>query len=161
MSLRRTKIILALILLLAALAGAALAINRVAGLLAYFQQGADPAAALNLVPNRPPDLHVELQWLPDAADTGRAMEPFTRREIEDAYLRAWLQWNLAYLRGDPAGLRFYFNGPAYDATSAAVANAATQGLHVQQSNLAHRLRLRFYAADGSLIAFTDEFAQVA
>ena len=106
------KLLLWLALLLVAAGVLWLLLRGLGDLVAYFQRGADPASALNIVPNVPPDLHVTLAWLPDDADTGRAMEPYTRRQIEAGYLRAWLQWNLSYLKGEPFGLKTYFSGPA-------------------------------------------------
>ena len=161
MSKSRLKLILWALLLVIALSLALAALSGIANLLAYFQQGADPASALNIVPNVPPDLNVSLKWLPDDADTGRAMEPFTRTQIEAAYLRAWLQWNLSYIKGAPYGLKTYFSGPALVAVSANVSDAAKQGLQILQINSAHNLRLHFYSADGSVVAFTDEGAHVS
>ncbi len=137
------------------------ALSRLAALLAYFQQGADPASALNIVPNVPLDLHVELTWLPDDPDTGRSIEPFTRSQIESAYLRAWLQWNISYLRNEPYGLKTYFAGPALDAVTATVNDVAAQGLRVAQVDSVHELKLHVLSADGSIVSFTDTRALVA
>ncbi len=65
------------------------------------------------MPNVPQDFYVKLDWLPDDPDTGRKIDPFTRTQVESAYLRAWLQWNISYLRGHPYGLEelFYRPGP--------------------------------------------------
>lgn len=128
----------------------------VAALAAYFQQGADPAQALNIVPNKPPDLYVKLVWKPDDPDTGREMEPLTRRLIEGAYLRAWLQWNISHLRGQPYGLRTYFVGPTLDNVSETVRRVANDGWHMTQVDTEHTLTLHFYSADGSIASFTDE-----
>lgn len=136
-------------------------VTGVARLVTYFQQGADPASALNIVPNVPLDLYVDLAWLPDDPDTGREMEPFTRTQIESAYLRAWLQWNISYLRGEPYGLKTYFVGPAWEAASDAVATVAQRGWQIAQADTEHELTLHFYAADGSIVSFTDSRATVA
>jgi hypothetical protein len=161
MSRTRAKLALAALLLLLAVAALLLAMHGLANLVAYFQRGADPAAALNIVPNQPPDLHVSLEWQPDAPNTGRTLEPETRAQIEAAYLRAWLQWNISYLRGEPYGLNTSFVGPARQAIRERLAASATQGMQVTQSNTAHRLRLNFYSADGSIVSLTDERALVA
>ena len=129
-------------------------------LIAYFQQGADPASALNIVPNVPVDFPVELVWLPDDADTGREMEPFTRLQIQSAYTRAWLQWNISYERQAPFGLKTYFVGPALDAVSDAVDHTADQDWRVRQVNTSHTLQLHMYSADGSIVSFTDRRALV-
>lgn len=151
----RLKLILWLVIL-AILGGLGwLTLFGVAALEAYFEQSADPAPALNITPNTPPDLHVKLTWLPDDPDSGRQLEPFTRTAIEGAYLRAWLQLNLSYLRNEPYGLKTYFAGPALEAVSAAVDEIAAQGWSLAQADTTHALKLHFYSADGSIISFTD------
>ncbi len=138
------------------LAGTALVgIAGLANLVAYFQKGADPAAALNLIPNRPPDWPVAVTWLPDEADTGRDMEPVTRTRIEDAYVRAWLQRTLSYQKGENFGLGSYFSGPALAALEADLVRGAAAGRQIEQVALGHRLQLHFYSADGSIVALTD------
>lgn len=155
------KLIIWALLVALAAAGAWAAVSGAANLLAYFQRGAEPASALNIVPNVPPDLHVALSWDADAADTGRPIEAATRSQVEAAYARAWLQWNLSYLKGEPHGLATYFTGPALAEIGAAVRRARADGLRVEQADTAHRLRLHFYSADGTVVAFTDHDAPVA
>jgi hypothetical protein len=161
MNKQRLKLLLWLFIGLLLVSALLLALSRLSQLVAYFQEGADPASALNIVPNVPPDLQTRLVWLADDADTGREMEPLTRRQIEAAYLRAWLQWNLSFERGQPFGLQTYFAGPALDAVRANVAEIAAQGWRVNQVDTEHILQLHFYAADGSIVAFTDRAANVA
>lgn len=158
---RYFKLIIWALLLLIATGISWGAISGIANLLAYFERGADPASALNIVPNIPPDLAVKRDWLPDDADTGRKLEPFTRTQIEGAYLRAWLQWNLSLLRGEPYGLKTYFVGPALASVSNSISDAKTHGWRVAQADTMHQLRLHFYSADGSIVAFTDQNALVA
>ncbi|MBP7961000.1 MAG: cellulase family glycosylhydrolase [Caldilineaceae bacterium] len=144
------------------LAAAALwSVNGAARLAVYFKQGADPASALNIVPNVPQDFYVKLDWLPDDPDTGRKIDPFTRTQVESAYLRAWLQWNISYLRGHPYGLETYFTGPALDAAESSVSTATSRGWQIAQADTEHELTLHFYAADGSIASFTDARATVA
>ena len=149
--------------MLVLVAGAAAwgAVRGAAELLAYFERGADPASALNIIPNVPPDLHVKLSWRADDAATGRAIEPVTRTQIEASYIRAWLQWGLSYTKGQPYGLKTYFEGPALEAVSNAVNDAAAQGLTIEQTDTAHNLQLHFYSANGAIVSFTDHDALVA
>lgn len=161
MSKTRLKIVLWLILGVTAVALVLGTITSAARLIAYFQAGADPASALHIVPNVPPDLQVALAWLPDDADTGRQMEPLTRAQIESAYLRAWFQWNISYLRGEPYGLETYFVGPALAAADEAVLAARQQGFSLAQTDLSHQLQLHFYAADGSIVSLTAHDVLVA
>ncbi|KPV52121.1 hypothetical protein SE17_17335 [Kouleothrix aurantiaca] len=75
--------------------------------------------------------------------------------------RAWLQWGLSYTKGQPYGLKTYFEGPALDAVSNAVNDAAAQGLTIEQTDTAHHLQLHFYSANGAIVSFTDHDALVA
>ena len=158
---RRLKLMIWLALLLVAAGLAWAAVRGAAGLLAYFQRGADPASALNIVPNVPPDLYTKISWRPDPPGGGRAIEPFTRGQIQAAYQRAWLQWNLSYLKGEPFGLKTYFTGPALAAAGDAVRATAAQGLKIEQIDTEHDLELQLYSAGGAVAAFTDHNVLVA
>ncbi|MBP1464904.1 cellulase family glycosylhydrolase [Candidatus Chloroploca sp. M-50] len=155
------KLIIWILLAILATAGFWASVSGIANLLAYFQRGAEPASALNIVPNVPPDLHVALSWDADGDDIGRPIEAFTRSQVEATYLRAWLQWNLSYMKGEPHGLTTYFTGPARSEISAAVRRATADGLRIAQTNTAHRLQLHFYSADGTVVAFTDHDVPIA
>jgi hypothetical protein len=161
MAKRRLKLIVAL--LLVALGGGAslLAVRGAGELVAYFQDGADPAAALTIVPNVPPDLHVALRWRPDDPDIGEAVSALERETIGAAYLSAWLHWNLSYAKGEPYGLGGWFAGPALRAVGEEVRAAADQGLTVEQVDIAHTLRLRFLGGGGAIAVLRDEPAEVA
>jgi hypothetical protein len=138
-----------------------LSIQGLGELTAYFQGGADPAAALQIVPNTPPDWHARVEWLADDVDTGRQMESFTRQQIEASYKRAWLQYHLAFLRASEIGLKTYFVDPALEAVTSSVAQAVAQGWIVQQTDSDHSLKLHFYSADGSVVSFTDQAARIS
>lgn len=134
---------------------------RLAGyVISTANEGANPETALNIVPNVPPDLDASVTWLQDAADTGRRMEPQTRTLVESAYLRAWLQWNLSYAKGEPFGLETYFTGPALAEVTKSVERSAGDGLRVEQADTTHVLQLHLYSADGSIVSFTDTRAVV-
>lgn len=137
------------------------AVRGLFSLISYFNEAAEPVSPLNLVPDVPAETIFDLHWLPDDADTGRIMEPFTRRQIESAYIRAWLQLNLSYARQEPYGLKSYFAGPALRTVTGNVLALAAGGWQVMQSNHGHQLQLHFYAADGSIVSFTDYNVQLA
>ena len=152
-----------LIWLMLLIVGSALALTlmKETGLLiAYFDEGADPSSALNIVPNVPLDLYVSLNWSPDDPDTGRKMDDFNRQQIETAYLRAWLQINLSFVKGAPYGLKTYFDGPAEGDLNDELHSQAAQGLQIDQVDTSHILNLHFYSADGSIVSFTDTRANV-
>lgn len=129
-------------------------------LVIYYHQGADPASTLNIVPNVPPDLYVRLNWQPDDANTGRTMESLTRSDIQAAYLRAWLQWNLSLLKKAPYGLETYFVGPALADLNSEIYAVTKNGWLLEQADMTHSLQLHFYSADGSIVSFTDSDATV-
>lgn len=144
----------------ALLAGGLWSVNSAAQWIVATGRGANPAAALNL----PPDIRAaagpELSWLPDANDTGRVLEPFTRGQIEAAYLHAWHEWNVALASGDDTALATYFAQPALTALRDSVVGLAGSDGEITQRDRTHRLRLHFYSADGSIVAFSDERATV-
>ena len=137
------------------------AIYGIGSLITYFNTGADPAAALNIHPNIPPDWPVEVEWMSDDVDTGRELAPFDRTKIESAYVRAWLQMGFSYTKGEPHGLKTYFAGPALAMVEENLAAYATSDQIVSQVATSHQLQLHFYSADGTLAAFTDREARVA
>lgn len=158
MSQRRFKIMIWVLFLLVLGQCGLWGVNRIAWLVASFQQGADPTSALNLPPMLPPEAATAIQWLPDDADTGRVMEDFTRQQLTSDYGRAWLQWNLSLKIGRPYNLRTSFSGPALHYLTTSI--SATAGFQIEQIDTAHHLQLHFYAADGSIIALTDTQAEV-
>ncbi|MEZ4865131.1 MAG: cellulase family glycosylhydrolase [Caldilineaceae bacterium] len=131
-------------------------------LVVYLSTGADPATALNSLPVAPPDLAERLHWLPDRplSPLQRVMEPTTREQITDSYLRAWAQWAIAYEVGQPYGLKTYFSGPALAGVTQQVTTTVAAGWQLLQSNVHHELELHFYADDGSIVAFTDRNLQL-
>ncbi len=157
MSKNYLKLILGALLLALVGAGVWGALSGMAALILYFQTGADPAAALHIVPNVPPDLHVRLSWRPDPPDTGRALDPMARKGVESSYLRAWLQLHLAAMKHENYGLKTYFSGPAL----AALEQPSNAGWHIDEVDTAHQLELHFYSADGAIISFTDHGAWVS
>lgn len=149
-----------LALMLISLVGIFLILKGAGAIITYFQEGADPGSALNIVPNKPPDYQTKVVWLPDDPDTGRVMEPFTRDQIEAAYIRAWLQWNLSQEKGSAYGLKTYFTGPTLDAISNAIQQSVSNGFKITQTTTEHHPQLHFYSADGSIVSFTEEGARV-
>jgi Cellulase (glycosyl hydrolase family 5) len=140
---------------------ALLTVRWASALIVYFQEGANPAAALHIVPNLPPDLRVRIAWQADDRVTGASIEPSTRVDVQSAYLRAWLQWNLSYMKGAPYGLQTYFTGQALADASGAVIAAASGKYVVEQADMNHQLQLHFFSADGSVVSFTDHNVDVA
>ncbi|MDM8519844.1 cellulase family glycosylhydrolase [Anaerolineales bacterium HSG6] len=131
-----------------------LTLTGLAELVTYFNTGADPRSALNLIPAVPPDIDQRLEWLPDQYH-GHELEPFERDKISGAYLHAWGQWAISYEVGKPYGLSTYFAGATLETMSHNIEQAKEADWQIQQSDLYHQLELTFYADDGNTVAFTD------
>lgn len=119
----------------------------------------EPAWLYAVTPNDHPDLHVALDWRPDAPGIS-GLNPADRAAIGKVYLRAWLQWNLSLLQCRTAGLDRYFGGPALKEVEADVGAAERSGNRVIQADTRHRLRVDSVSPDGSVARLTDEAALV-
>ncbi len=95
----------------------------------------------------PAEMIDAVTWLPDAPDLPRPMEPLTRLDITDAWLRAWAQLALATETGDTSGLEAYFSSSALDAVETSSRDRTSQPIH----QIGHDLRVDFYAEDGQIV----------
>ncbi|MFC3832074.1 MULTISPECIES: hypothetical protein [Deinococcus] len=95
-----------------------------------------------------------LAWRPDLGSP-REMEASTREAITDAWLRGERELRYAVRSGTVAGLEDLFQSAALEdaRATAASGNALLTWAHAPQ--------LRFYAPDGTTVAFTDTFRYVA
>ncbi len=139
MIVRRLKFLAAALSATAVGIGVVATTGGLAGGIAFFRSGADPAAALHETAFDMPGT-AEVGWQPDGRDLPRAMEEATRTAITAAYLAAW-DYRTQGAETD------YLAGPA----SAAMAEAPDPA--VREVDLAHDLALAFYSADGQLVAF--------
>jgi hypothetical protein len=96
----------------------------------------------------PADMLDAVTWIPDTPDLPRQMEPLTRTDITDAWLRAWAQLALVADGGDTAGLEVYFSNSALDGVLASLPEIAGAPIH----QIGHDLRLDFYSEDGQVVA---------
>lgn len=138
------------------------AIVGLGAIVVYVGTGADPAAALQVIPVVPGDTDKRVKWQDDAPAMRalRTMEPPIREQIAGSYLRAWAQWNISYNLRRPYGLATYFSGPALQVATEAVTSTVESGWRIKQSDLHHTLQLSFYSDDGSIVAFSDQEARV-
>ncbi|MBB5376939.1 hypothetical protein HNQ07_002403 [Deinococcus metalli] len=95
-----------------------------------------------------------LAWRPDLGGP-RVMEANTREAITDSWLRGERELRYAARSGDLAGLGDLFQEAALDDARAVAAGGDAL------LSWGHAPQLRFYAPDGSTIAFTDTFRYVA
>jgi len=126
--------------------------SRVAALVRHAQAGADPATALKTVPGLPSDT-ARIVWAIDPPGHGRMMEPATRRALTSAYGRAWGLLDGAASGAGKAGLDTVLSGPALGFARAAADARRPAG--TLRRSLTHRLTLRFYSADGSIVSLED------
>lgn len=116
----------------------------------------ETADVLNVAATLPGDLQGSVEWLPDPLGLPRRMEPLTRDDITDAWLRGWSQIAILANTGDSAGLEEYFTNSAQEALLRG--RQGWSGLPVQQ--IGHELELTFYSEDGSVAAFTATESRV-
>lgn len=148
-------------LLVVATATAGLGFTRgAAQVIAFFQRGADPAAALHIEPNTPIESATDLTWQPDDNPVSSTPNPLIRGQLEAVYLRAWREWNAAALRGDPTGLASVFSGPALSAAQATIQANYTRGWRVTRVATRHELQLTYLSADGLIAGLSDREAIV-
>jgi Cellulase (glycosyl hydrolase family 5) len=161
MSKTLVKRLLWLVILITLVITGAQFVSWSANLIAYFQTGADPASALNLVPNIKPDTGVTSYWNPDDANIGQQIDPYTRNEIAVTYLRAWLQLTLSYQKGAPYDLETYFGKPLLPMLEQSIRETHNEKMSIDQIDLEHHLTVHFYSKNQDMITFTDSDMQLA
>lgn len=140
----------ALALLLLAAVAVALVV-RSAQVIEATGRGADPATALRAVPPAGAVTGTTVTWRPDAVDTGRRMEPATRRALADDLVRGWLQLATATTTGDAQGLDTYVTGPALDGVTPGLNVSGVAAMELREVEL----HLRTYSADGQVVAIEE------
>lgn len=126
-------------------------LTRSAALIEAATTGADPASALGTIPPATEVTGTGITWRPDAPDTGRRMEPATRRQLGDDLVRGWLQLALAARSGSGDGLETYLTGPALAGVLPGLPSSGVDALEVRGV----ALHLRTYSADGQVVALEE------
>lgn len=119
--------------------------------IASFQQGADPASIFHGHSLTIPAAY-EAQWLSLPQDIDIRPSQAEQEEIISAYWLAWEAIEQAYATRDTSDLKTYWAGSAYQ--SILTNMDSDERLSLGQSR--HRLHLRFFSADGTVVAFQDE-----
>lgn len=120
-------------------------------LFAYFERARVLDDALSLIEPREAEPG-RLEWLPDEP-LPRPLELIVREGIASDYLLSFEELTYSLLSKDSSGLKSYFQrGALADAILASSAQARSQFVDWD-----HKLKLHFYAPDGSTIAFTDTY----
>lgn len=130
--------------------GALLALSGLSAILTSVTTSDETEDVFNIAAQLPPSLTDAVDWLPDTEGLPRAVEPLTRDDLRDTWLRAWSQYTVLAETGDTTGLEVYFSSSALDASELAAAGGEWDGLPPRQIN--HELRVDFYSEDGQVVA---------
>ncbi|NJL92473.1 MAG: hypothetical protein HC915_01505 [Anaerolineae bacterium] len=129
---------------------ALLGLGGLAALVAFFQQGADPASIFRghqlLLPAAE-----QARWV-GVQNTGRQPDPVEQEEILSAYWLAWQAFDRALQTGNAEDLPTYWTGSALEQVRAAV----EAGPRLEQQHSGHQLRVRFFSQDGRVMALEDQ-----
>ncbi len=146
----RTKRHLRLVVAFVVLGLAAAALSLSATVLASLSQSANTEAVFNDAAELPEELFDAVIWAPDPADLPRQMEPLTRVDVTNSWLRAWEQLRIVAETGETTGVEVYFSHSARSGVLAAA--SSWEGRSVRQ--VGHDLQLTFYSEDGQVIGLT-------
>ncbi len=124
--------------------------------LALVSRSEETAAVFNVAAELPTELLGSVDWLPDDENLPRQMEPLTRVDITDTWLRSWAQLAILAETGDQSGLEVYFSGSALDGLAAGASDWAER----PAEQIGHRLRLVFYSEDGQVVGLRSEESRV-
>lgn len=113
-------------------------------------QGANVADAFHQLPEVPPDADKLTDWLPDQWNGTRRLDLPTRRNVEAAYIRAWTAMGRFAMYRDRDPVDAWFVGPAKAAVLAVPRSEASPVW-----SLGHKLELRFFSNDGTVIGLRD------
>jgi len=122
-------------------------------LLKYFKRS-EPSKNLFIeVSNQFDHHHPQVKWLEDAKDIGGEINPYLRKEIEQAYLDAWAVSNLYSITKESSGLPEHFTDPLVEKiTQPTNSDLAFQ---IEKSDLNHELQLKFISLDKQVVSFKD------
>lgn len=120
-------------------------------LLASLSQSEETEAVFTDAAELPSELFDAVEWAADPSDLPRQMEPLTRVDVTNSWLRAWEQLRIVAETGETAGVEVYFSSSAR--TSVLEAATSWDGRSLRQ--LGHDLQITFYSEDGQVIGLTS------
>lgn len=144
---RNLRALVALVVLV--MAGVALSLS--ATVLASLSRSANTEAVFNDAAELPAELFEAVVWAEDPAGLPREMEPLTRVDVTNSWLRAWEQLRIVAETGETVGVEVYFSNSARSSVLAAA--SSWDGRSVRQEG--HDLQLTFYSEDGQVIGLTS------
>ncbi len=114
-------------------------------------QGGEKADVFTDAAELPDALLDSVRWRDDSPDLPRQMEPLTRDDIAQAWIRAWSQPDVIAQTDDISGLEAYFSASALDAMGSDVQRWRSQSIE----QIGHELELTFYSEDGQVVGLTS------
>lgn len=123
-------------------------------LMAYLNEGADPASIYHGASELDAPYTPKVQWM-ETPQPGRTMEPATQAKIQQDYLRSWYVLNRALTENNPLWLEGHYTDTQREKLSAMMAEQSDRNFHVSQITLAHQLSVDLYSEDGQLVVLTD------
>lgn len=120
--------------------------------LAYFHTGAHQVNKYDLGLNQLKDHNPELSWLEDDKDIKGEINPFIRKEIEEAYKDAWGILNLSTKNQTDLGLEENFTKTKAEQ----IRSNFNERSGLQKEDLSHLLKLHFISLDKQVVAFSDK-----
>lgn len=147
----KTKRNLRLLVALAFLVLASTASSLSGALLSSLSRSEETEAVFTDAAELPEELFDAVVWAEDPAGLPREMEPLTRVDVTNSWLRAWEQLRIVALTGETEGVEVYFSSSALESVLAAA--SSWDGRSVRQEG--HDLQLTFYSEDGQVIGLTS------
>lgn len=107
--------------------------------------------------------HPHLKWLPDGENIVGKINPFLRKEIQSAYLKAWASSNLSIRDQKDLGLEEHFTDELRYKISqhlneeSAIHNqdSRNRNVKIESIDLNHEIELKFVSFDKQVVSFTD------
>ncbi|WP_343692116.1 glycoside hydrolase family 2 TIM barrel-domain containing protein [Chitinophaga sp.] len=135
-------------------------IGALAKVWAYFNKGADRSTALNLQQLGNTNFIQDVTWLPSIDFRGRPPADYNRAEIMQAYLGSWVQQEISYLTGDTNRLKDYYTTALLPGIKKGIKGLQEKHILVQQVDLDHHVKMKFFSRDGQIAAFSDDEVKV-
>ncbi|MEM7380718.1 MAG: glycosyl hydrolase family 5, partial [Bacteroidota bacterium] len=142
------------LLLLSFLAVNALVLFGISEVYSYLNSGADRSKLLHLSTAVEAAYQPKLLWETRNV-AGRPMEEQTLKNINKDYRNAWYFYLRAFRHNETAGLQDYFTDRMLSKLEDYITLNRENNVYLEKTTLEHQPELKFYSADGKIVAFTD------
>lgn len=117
----------------------------------YFHSGAKPENKYDLGLNQLATHQPKVNWLKDDKDIKGTMNPYLRKDIEDAYTDAWGILNLSIKHKTDLGLAENFS----ETKVYQIKEHLSSRDSILRDDQVHNLKLHFISYDKQVVSFTD------